>query len=583
MAEENTDSGNKEVSRRRQLISGANAITVVLATVAIAFVANAMASQVSRLRVDLTENNLYTLSDASKKVVRNLKEPVQVKAFISANMPPPMHTLRRRIKDLLTEYQAASGGKLTVQVYAPGGEELTDKESKAIEEDAKGYGCEKVGIGQRGKDKFSLRSVFKCVAFVRGGGQKTEVIKDLKTRGNAAQDNFEYEFTKALMNLNDREPRKVAFAAGFGGPAASRGFKRQIQPVFQQLFGNLIKPTTVDLSKSDATVPEDVSALVILNPTKKFSERAKFAIDQFLQQGGSVGWYQSSTGIDQQMRRKLMQQMGRRARLPQFRKPLEPGLRGFFSEYGLELRQDLVLDRGHAMVGLVRTKRGPAAVSFPATFTTSNVDKSLPFTKDFGTLAFPAPSSIQIKAAAEDDENLRVFKVVQSAKTSARRDGAQTDLSYENLREATEAEEKGPFVLAAALQGALPSYYANNPPPSGVKKEDVKTDSSASSRLLIVGSGNFYQPQQGMAYNQRLASLGGQFFISSIEWLVQDSALAQIRGKSMPTLIDEVPRSKKRTIQFVNIACVPAVFALIGVAMMFRRRRRRDKLQWDKE
>ncbi|MFB6263252.1 MAG: hypothetical protein ABEL76_06460, partial [Bradymonadaceae bacterium] len=90
---------------------------------------------------------------------------------------------------------------------------------------------------------------------------------------------------------------------------------------------------------------------------------------------------------------------------------------------------------------------------------------------------------------------------------------------------------------------------------------DVKTDASASGRLLVVGSGTFYRPNKQLGYNRRLASLGGQFFVSSIEWLVQDSALTKIRGKSMPPLVGDVPTTVKRKVQFINIAVVPAVFA----------------------
>jgi gliding-associated putative ABC transporter substrate-binding component GldG len=578
MADQDND---QQVSHKRQWISGANAAVVIAATLAIAFVANAIASQFSQLRIDLTENQLYTLSKASKDVVRDLEDrKVTVKAFISADMPAPMHTLRRRVKALLAEYQANSAGNLEYEIYSPGSEKLTDKQSKRIEEDAKGYGCEKVSIGQRGKDQFSLRSVYKCVAFITDGGQKTEVIKDLRgRRGGGSQGNFEYEFTKALMNLVEAKTRKVGFVSGFGGPADRRGFERQVGPVFEQLFGDLVKPTTVDLSGNNPSVPEDVSALVLLNPSKKVSDQAKFALDQFLQEGGSLGWYQSATGISQKMRQQ-MRRMGARGRMSQFRQPLEPGLREFVSEYGIDLRKDLVLDRGHAITGMVRTQRGPAALSFPATFTTTNIDTSLPFTKDFGTLAFPAPSSLQITAAATENSDVESYEVVNTHESAVRRKGAQTDLSYKNLRNATDDEEAGPFTIAGALQGNIPSFYEDNELPKGVSESDVTTDSSSSSRLLVVGSGNFYQPQQSLAFNQRLASLGGQFFISSIEWLVQDSALAQIRGKSLPRMIDEVPSGVKRTIQFVNIAAVPAFFALIGLVMMYRRRRRRERLKW---
>ncbi len=565
------DSASRDVSRRRQWISGTNAVTIVIAAIGIAFVSNAMLSQVSTLRLDLTENNIYTLSEASREVVQNLDRPVQVKAFVSSDMPPPHHTLRRRLKDLLTEYRAESGGKLSFEVIAPGDDKQTEKA-------AKGYGCEKVGIGQRGEDKVSLRAVYKCIAFVQGDNQ--EVIKDLKTGQGRSRSNFEYEFTKSLMNLTDREPRRVGFVAGFGGPADQRGFMRQISPVFQRLYGDLIKPTKVDLSNT-TEVPQDVSALVVLNPNKEFSDKAKFVLDQFLQQGGSVGWYQSATGVDQQMKRKMRRQMGRNKQLPDVRKPLNPGLHDFFAEYGLELRQDLVLDRENALaMGMTMTQRGLARISNPAAFTISNLDTSLPFTRDFSTLALPAPSSIQIRAAARDNETLEVFEVMKTADTARRRPEAPTSLGYQTLRQPTENEKKGPFVVAAALQGSLPSYYDDHSLPQGVSQDQVEQDASSNGRLLVIGSGNFYRPVQSVGYSQRLASMGGQFFVSSIEWLVQDSSLMQIRGKSRPRLIGDVPTAIKRQIQFINIACVPALFALIGLFMMFRRRKRRESLRW---
>jgi ABC-type uncharacterized transport system involved in gliding motility auxiliary subunit len=383
------------------------------------------------------------------------------------------------------------------------------------------------------------------------------------------------------MNLTDRESRKVGFVAGFGGPADSRGFIRQVQPVFKRLYGDLVQPKKVDLSNT-TDIPEDVSALVVLNPTKQFSGKAKFVLDQFLQQGGSIGWYQSSTGIDRQMRRKLRRKMGRNRRLPDVRKKLNPGLQSFFSEYGVTFRGDLVIDRENALaMGMTMTRRGLARISHPAAFTIPDINQELPFARDFTTLAMPAPSSLQLTAAARDNESIETFEVLKTAETARRLPEPPTSLDYRKLQKPSDSEEKGPFVVAAALQGNLPSYYENNSLPEGVSEKKVDENASASSRLLVVGSGNFYRPVKSVGYTQRLASMGGQFFVSSIEWLVQDSALMEIRGKSMPRLIGDVPSATRRRIQFINIACVPAFFALIGVFMMFRRRKRRENLRWD--
>ena len=551
---------------KKRILTGTNATAVVVLTLVGAILLNAIMSQYPVV-VDLTEDKIYTLSDASIDAVASLEEPVQVKVFISPDMPPPFHTLSQQLSDLLADYAAHSGGKLDYQIIQPSSEDA------AAEEAAAGYGIQKVAIGQQSEDEVSLRAVYKGVAFVKG--DQTEVIEDLQTTGNPEYDNFEYEFTKALMNLSDVEPRKVAFLAGFGGAAAGPQFVSSIQPVFEQLYGKLIEVSTVDLSAPGATIPEDVDALVILYVTEPVSEHAKFAIDQFVQRGGSVGWYQSATAPDEQIMRQLMQQMGPGAQMPDIRKIVDSGLVDLFSAYGLQYNADLVLDRKNALaLGYVMTQQGLARVSHPATFLMSDIDQSLPFTRNVPAIAMPAPSSITIRPEVAENEALEVYEIAQTADVAVRRPTPPTSLNYQELVEPTPEEQPGPFVVAAAVQGDVASYYADRPLPEGVTEDKLVKD-AVPSRVLVVGSGEFFQPRPNLGFNEQLAGMGGQFLLSSIEWLVQDNALTQIRGKNMPRLIGEVDRSMQRRIQFINIALVPAMFIMIGYLVLLARRRRK--------
>ncbi len=558
------------MDNKKRILAGTNATAIVALTIVGAVLLNAIVSQFP-LVADLTDDQIYTLSPASVEAVAGLEDKVQVKVFISPDMPPPFHTLSQQLTDLLADYAANSGGKLEYQVITP------SPDDKAAEEQAAGFGIEKVGIGQQTEDEVSLRAVYKGVAFVKG--DQTEVIRDLKTTGNPEYDNFEYEFTKAILNLRDIEPRKVAFAAGFGGAAGEPQFVQQIQPIFTQLYGDLIEASTVDLSAADAAVPEDVDALVILNASEPFTPRAKFAIDQFVQRGGSVGWFQSATLPDEQIMRQLMQQMGPSAQMPDIRKPANIALDDLFATYGLQYEGDMVLDRENALaLGFVSTPQGFARVSHPATFLMSEIDQSLPFTRNVPALAIPAPSSITVRPEVAESEAIEAFKIVQTAASAVRRPAAPSSMGYQEFVEPQPDEQPGPFVVAAAVQGDVPSYFADNPLPEGVTEDQLETGSAAS-RILVVGSGEFFQPRPNLGFNEQLAGMGGQFLISSIEWLVQDNALTQIRGKSMPRLIGEVPQDLQRNIQFINIGLVPLFFATIGWVVMMRRRRRRETFE----
>ena len=557
---------------RRKVISATNAVVAVVVALGIAIALNAVAAQVlgGVGRIDLTEKKLYTLSPASQQAVTGLEGPVQVKAFVSPDMPPPYHKLSEQIGDLLAEYAAESGGQITYQIINP-------KDDEETEEAARGYGCEKVGIGQQTEDEVSLRAVYKCVAFLRG--EEQQVIRDLKTTGNPEFDNFEYEFTKALLNLRDIEPRKVGFVAGFGGPASSPQFVQQIAPLFGELYGDLIEATTVDLSAPDAKVPEDVDALVLLNPEAAFSERAKFAIDQFVQRGGSVGWFQSASGVDREMQQRLMQQMGgRNFQLPNIRKPFETGLNELFGHYGVKVNQDYILDREHGLSMIpVPTEQGLALVTHPASFQMTDIDQSLPFTRDIYAVMMALPASVTIMPQAVENDAIETTAVITTAPEAVRRPGAPLETGFEKLYNPDPAEEKGPFVVAAALQGPLPSYYQDHPLPQGTGEDElVKAQKPA--RIFVVGSGDFFAAQPDLGFNQQAASLGLQLMLNSIEWLVQDTGLAEIRGKAMPRLIGEVDGEVKNQIQFINILFVPAIFGLIGVFMLMRRRRRKETI-----
>ncbi len=94
-------------------------------------------------------------------------------------------------------------------------------------------------------------------------------------------------------------------------------------------------------------------------------------------------------------------------------------------------------------------------------------------------------------------------------------------------------------------------------------------------RLFVIASGEFIQPNRELGYDDRLMGLGQMLLFGSIEWLVQDSVLSDIRTKAMPRFVGEVDRETQRRIQFVNIVFVPALFLLIGIGMRWRRSRRR--------
>lgn len=559
----------------RTILGNTVATVSVLIALVVAIGANLVTHELSSrysMRVDMTTNKIYTLDPVSRKVVQDLKEPMVIKVFVSPDMPPPFHNITQSIGDVLDEYVSISNGNVTYQLITPG-----DKD--ANEEAAKGYGCERVSIGKRDKNEVSLRAVYKCLAFVMG--EKQSVIKDLALTGDPRTDNLEYTITKSMLNLTTSTVRKVGFVRGFGGPAQAEQFVESTEPVFQHLYGDLIKPVGIDMTDPKATIDEDVVALIIMDLELTISDRAIFMIDQFVQRGGSVAWVQSPTTIDlDKTQQVLKQRKGTNpADIPRFRMEAPHGLGPLFKTWGIDYKGGVVLDRENAVVGMVRTQQGMAPINHPATFQITNLDRTMPFLAKSPPLSLPGPARLEV--VAKNSDTLKAKAVITSAASSTWRPTYPGSLRYEELQKPSEDEKQGEYVLGATLEGRVPSFYRDNPLPEGFTEADLYKGSGGSSRILVLSSGAFIQRDDELGFGPQLLPIGQQLFFDVIEWLAQDSSLSGIRTKHAPRFVGEVTTDAKKRIQFINIIFVPGCFALIGVFMYLRRQRRRGLFKLD--
>ncbi|MEO1271563.1 MAG: GldG family protein, partial [Myxococcota bacterium] len=450
----------------------ANSSTLLIAVIGIIVVVNVMLNiNIGQpLRFDLTENKIYTLSEGSRKMVGNLEQELLIKLFISENLQYPDHTLEQRVGDLLQEYAITSNGKLKYEIIHPkdsdppaegpeGAAEETSEETADAEEGPRGFGIQKIPVGQRSKDEVALRMVYKGMAILYG--DKQEVIKELR-----GTDNLEYEISKRIKILTTAEAARntVGFVGGYGGPVDSPQFIQSINGAFSQIYGELLTAEAVNLAQ-DKTVPDNVNALVILNPQQPVDDEAKYVIDQFLMKGKGVAWLQTTMAPDPKM-----------PMLPT-RQPVLTGLAPMFESYGLKLNQDLVLDRTNSIVALTFTDRGIAPVSNPTMPLFTDINDTSVITRDIPTLCFPLASTLTVSANALENKELDVIELVKTAKTAVRRDDLSS-LSYEQIQKESDSEEKGPFLVAAGLQGALKSHWSGKERPGTAVEGETRLEAS---------------------------------------------------------------------------------------------------------
>jgi ABC-type uncharacterized transport system involved in gliding motility auxiliary subunit len=253
------------------------------AGVGLAFVAitglNLLFSPV-RARLDLTADGLHTLSEGSRKILSKIDSNVEVRLYVSRSenrMPSALKNYAQTIEDLLQEFRAASGGKITIKRLDP------EPDSDA-EDTAKLDGIEPVSLGQMGGDPIyfglavSLAPETKAIPFLSPQREKL----------------LEYDIARVISQVIATNKPVLGVMSPLpvlGGPAMNpmmmqMGRQSQQQPWIT--FSELKRDFTVESVPMDVdTIPEKIQVLMVVHP-KDVTDKAQFAIDQFVLRGGKL-------------------------------------------------------------------------------------------------------------------------------------------------------------------------------------------------------------------------------------------------------------------------------------------------------
>jgi len=149
-------------------------------------------------RIDLTESNIFSISEASKKVVSTLSEPLTIKVFFTKNLPAPHNNTERHLHDLLEEYAVNANRHFNYRFYdvSPEAEGIT-KETRSNRELANNYGIRPVQIQAFEKDEVKFKKAYMGLVLIHG-----DMIERIATI--ASTSGLEYKLTTAIQKLNNK-------------------------------------------------------------------------------------------------------------------------------------------------------------------------------------------------------------------------------------------------------------------------------------------------------------------------------------------------------------------------------------------
>lgn len=226
----------------------------------------------SSARIDLTQDQLFTLSPGTKKTLAELKNPITLRLFLSerlAREAPNYAAYAERVRDMLREFSAASHGKLKIVDKSPAA--FSEEEDEALKAGLQGVPVDAAG---------------ELVYFGLAGDNAKGQTQAIPFFGPDRESFLEYDLARLVYALD--EPQKIVVGVLTTLPiegdfrAAMQGLPSAPWVAIEQLR-QLVDVR--DLSLDAAVIPDDVTILMIIHPDK-LPAKTLYALDQYFLKGG---------------------------------------------------------------------------------------------------------------------------------------------------------------------------------------------------------------------------------------------------------------------------------------------------------
>ncbi len=263
----------QRAARRRFIFSGLGILAALVLAVGVNMLADRL---LPRVRVDLTQNALYTLSDGTRQVLAGLRDPVTLRLFYSRRLGaeiPTYGAYADRVREILGEYVSRSNGKLKLEVFDP--EPFSETEDRAM-----GYGLQGVPLDQGGEQVW-----FGLVA-----ANLVDEERSIPFFQPERERFLEYDLTKLVWELsNPRRPTiGVMTSLPLNGDPRAMMMRQPggAQPavVMQQLRQFF---TVKDVALDTQVIEDDIQVLLVAH-AQRLGDAAQYAIDQFVMRGGKL-------------------------------------------------------------------------------------------------------------------------------------------------------------------------------------------------------------------------------------------------------------------------------------------------------
>jgi len=539
-------------------------------------------------RIDLTSEHRYSLSPATRKLVKGLDDQVLFKVYLEGDLPSGFRRLANETKEMLDEFRAYSDNiqyEFVNPSENPNAKERNDGYKLLIER-----GLQPTDLRVNNKGQSAQLIIFPC-AIVSFRGHEvpvqllmTQIGQDPEKVLNNSIQALEYNLANAIQKLIQPIKPRIAFIEGQGEltPAETydiQGSLSEFYNVDRISLNHKINSLAVRL-KADSVTEKLVNkyrVIIIAKPTRPFDEKDKFLIDQYVMRGGEVLWlidpvfacldslrYGATMGIVNDV-----------------------NIDDLLFNYGVRPNANLVMDLYALPIPLKSGQVGNQPqldffkwYYFPVLTPLNNH----PVVNGLNAIKTEFISSIDTVQAPGVKKTILLTTSPYSRTVNA---PVYIDIDIVKSRPDERLYNKGPQPVAVLLEGNFNSAFQFRIPPelANNKELDFQPKSAKPGKMIIVGDGdiikNQFQISKGyplpLGYDQYTRQTFGNkdFIMNCINYLSDESGLISVRSRELKLRLLDSTRTSKQRLFWQLINTLVPILLILGFALVKNRLRRR--------
>lgn len=563
---------DKENSKSIKGRSWLQFITVVAGIILVASVISFL-----RVRLDLTEDKRYTLSDPTRKVLRSIKNEIYIQVYLDGEMPIPLKRLKRSVREMLDEFRIASSRKIDYEFINP-------SEGKNVQQRNSFYQV----LEKKGLNPIDIRA-----SDAEGGSTTKRIYPGMIINYNGIEvpvnflnnsspsyeqnilhsvEGLEYELIQTIATVSSDTIYKVAFIEGHD----------EIPEIeTADITMNLAKYFTIDrgIIGGKPGILDNYAAVVIAGPEKEFSESDKLVLDQYIMNGGNVMWLFDEVSVNSD---SLVN--GETVGLY---RPLN--IEDQLFRYGVRVNPVIIQD---LECTVIRLKVGSGSTSqqlvpfhwvyYPLLIPSANHS----ITRNLNRVKGEFTNSIDTVGL---DGSIRK-KILLSTSNFSR---TVTPPLLINLKEAeltpdTKEFNKHNLPVAVLLEGVFPSVFKNRMTENLTNDKNLKirTESVETKMIIIADADIIRNEVRRVGLEETTIPLGqdkytGQvfgnrdFLINCLNYLVDDNGIMELRSRQLKLRLLNTPKIKAEKFKWQLINTIGPILMVIIAGFIYSYFRRR--------